>query len=270
VRKAILVVHILVNAAWLGAVLAMLLLVTRSRVEADLAAFALNDVAIWTSLLVLFTSMCFALFTPWGFFKFRWVTTKWLALFLLALLAVFLRTPAVNSLAATADVQQTIGARSNAIAWLVVEVLALCAVFALSVWKPWGRTHNKLEPGPKLRVVIASLAVVISGFAIAQSVYLAGLRRTPIDNVDARSLRSGIYEGRADVGVTARVRVKVESGQLMSVDVVELPRGHYLDLARGVTTKMLREQRVDVDGVTGATTTSRAIQKATANALATR
>ncbi len=48
----------------------------------------------------------------------------------------------------------------------------------------------------------------------------------------------------------------------------ELPSGRYADLGRCVVGEMVRDQRVDLDGVSGATTTSRALQKATRAALA--
>jgi uncharacterized protein with FMN-binding domain len=67
--------------------------------------------------------------------------------------------------------------------------------------------------------------------------------------------------------VRVAVRARVAHGRLVDVVVTEGPTGHYAMLARGVGAKMVNVQRVDVDGVSGATTTSRAIQKAVELAL---
>jgi uncharacterized protein with FMN-binding domain len=267
VRKTILVVHLLVNAAWLGSLLAMLLLIATGQAHHDLAAFAVNDVAVWTSLLVLATSMAFALFTPWGFFRFRWITLKWIALATLALGGVFLRTPAINALAAFADVHGAAGPRGPAVVWLALEVGLLSLVIALSVAKPWGRTRHQLEPGRKVRIAVAALVVLVAAFAAAQSALLAGLRGTPIAAVDLSRVPPGRLAGCATVGVEACVAVNVDEGRISRIDIITLPSGHYATLARGVADKIVRTQRVDVDGVTGATTTSRALQKATERAL---
>jgi uncharacterized protein with FMN-binding domain len=287
VRKLILAVHIVVNAAWMGAVLAMLVLVAVPPVSEEApalhrAAFALNDLAVWTSLAVLFTSLCFALFTHWGFVRFRWIALKWLALAALAVLGVFVRTPAINALAACADVPTLCGAigiadhRVHAIASLVVELFVLVGVVFLSVTKPWGRMAARVEPGTRWRIALAAAAISIALLAIVQSAVLSRLRRTPIAAVNVSALAAGTYEGAAQVGVDARVRVTLVEGTTRQgalidrIDVIALPGGHYSDLARGVTREMIDAQRIDVDGVSGATTTSRAIQKATEAALQSR
>lgn len=266
-RKAILVVHLLVNAGWLGALLCMGALVLIARPFADRAAFVLNDVAVWTSLLVLATSLCFANFTPWGFLRFKWVTLKWIALALLSLEGVFLRTPALNALAAHADVHSTAGPRAGAIAWVAAECAALALVFLLSVAKPWGRIARVLEPSPVLKVAIGVVALVLAAFASAQSAYLSHLRATAIAAVDLPRVADGEHTGEAIVGVRVAVRARVAHGRLVDVVVTDGPTGHYAMLARGVSAKMVRAQRIDVDGVSGATTTSRAIQKAVEVAL---
>lgn len=268
--KMVHLAHVLVAASWLGAVLSMLALLSANDPRTDVAACAVSDVVVWSSLAVLCTSLCFGLFTPWGFFKLRFVRVKWTALSALALLGVFFRTPALNSLAAVADTDGLAGPRLPALILLVVEAAVLIAVFAVSVVRPWGAAVKNLEPGPRLRVVIVVVVVVTLGFSIAQSAYLASLRRTPIAAVSLHDVKDGDYEGEASVGVVARVRATVRGGRLEDVVVLALPDGRYPTLARGVTRKMVRSQRVDVDGVSGATTTSRAIQLATVHALQPR
>src|SRR5262249_11745768 len=144
--RLVLVAHLAVFAGWLGGVLAMLALVLAGSARAVLAAFLVNDLVVWSSLAVLVTSTAFALWTPWGFFRFRFVIVKWCALVALALLGVFWRTPAINTLAANADVTGEVGARGGAIALLAIEAIVLVAVAALSVWRPWGRTTLRDPP----------------------------------------------------------------------------------------------------------------------------
>lgn len=227
-----------------------------------------NDVVVWSSLAVAATSLTFSLFTGWGFFRFWWVTVKWGALAGLAVLGVFVRTPEVSRLAAHADLTGTLGPRTTLVWLLVAEAVLLFAVFVLSALKPWGRLRRGDAPASGRLVAGVGVGfLALAGFAVLQSFVLSGLRATPIAAIDLSKVPDGQWEGEATVGVTARVRATVQGGRLSAVEVLELAPGVYPDLARGVAGRMVERQRIDVDGVTAATTTSRAIQKATEVAL---
>lgn len=267
-RLALLSLHIMLTGAWLGASALIAWLLLDATPATDLAAFLVQDVAIWSSLAVLGTSVCFALFTPWAFFRHRWLIVKWLGLVVLSLLAMFVRTPAVNALAAAADLAQDGGPwRLQALASSAFEVGALASLVALSVVKPWGKTQLPWSPPRKVIVpAVVTVVLLVAGLSIAQAAVLAGYRATAIT---AAVLPAGSVtcEGRARLGVEAEARLRIDGGRLVEASTTARPETHYTRLARGVGDKMLREQRIDVDAVTGATTTSRALQLAAIDAL---
>ena len=267
-KSLLLSLHIVLTGAWLGATALVLWLLADARQASDLAAFRIHDVAIWSSLAVLGTSVCFAIFTPWGFFKHRWLLLKWLGLVALSLIAVFVRTPALNALAAAVDVGEDAGGwRAQALGSATIELVALVLLVVLSVFKPWGKTSLSWSP-PRVALVPAALAlvVVVMGLSIAQSLVLVGYRATEVPPVPVPA-GTASFEGSARLGVGARATVRIEGGRIVDVQARAVPDSHYARLAQGVARKMVREQRVDVDAVTGATTTSRALQLAAADAL---
>lgn len=270
-KSLLLVVHLVVVGSWIGATALVLWFLMDGRPASDLAAFRIHDVAIWSSLAVLATSVAFSLFTPWGFFAHRWLTLKWLALAALSLLAIFVRAPALSALAAAAALGAD-GAEGRAQAQLssAAELLALVLVVALSVFKPWGKTTLRWAPPRKVLVpgvLVAAAAVAV--LSVAQAIVLYRYRATPIPAVPIPQLAGpSTCKGSARLGVDAEATVRVEGGRLSAVEAHARPSSHYGRLAEGVGTSMVREQRVDVDAITGATTTSRVLQLAVADALA--
>lgn len=269
-KSILLSVHLVVVGAWIGATALVLWMLADATAAADLAAFRIHDVAIWSSLAVLGTSVCFALFTPWGFFKHRWLVTKWIGLVALSLLAILVRAPALAALAAAADVADSAApSRTTALASAAVELTILVLLVVLSVFKPWGKTRLTWEPARKVLVpATLAIVVVIGGLSVAQSVLLARYRATAIPPV-AFPIRSGavVCEGQARLGVDGQATLRFEDGHLVDVQASAEYDTHYARLAQGVGRKMVREQRVDVDAVTGATTTSRVLQLAAVDAL---
>jgi len=63
------------------------------------------------------------------------------------------------------------------------------------------------------------------------------------------------------------VTVRVKDHRITDIDVFEARGGKYVENAEKVTRNILEKQSLDVDTITGATVTSRAIIKAVDNAL---
>jgi uncharacterized protein with FMN-binding domain len=63
------------------------------------------------------------------------------------------------------------------------------------------------------------------------------------------------------------VDVEVKGNKIITITGVDNRKSPYVTYAEGVFRKIVREQRIDVDAVTGATTTSKAFMKAVENAL---
>jgi len=94
------------------------------------------------------------------------------------------------------------------------------------------------------------------------------IRNMPIKNISLTKVSDGIYKGDAYVGnYTYKVRVTVENHKIIKIEGLDNRKSPYVTYAEGVFTKIIKQQKVDVDAITGATTTSKAFMKAVENAL---
>ncbi len=94
------------------------------------------------------------------------------------------------------------------------------------------------------------------------------LRILDIDAIDFARVPDGAFEGRA-LGYNAPVAVRAafRGGRMVELHVTELGDKRPLDAYRVLPQRLLDAQRLEVDGISGATVTSRAILSATAGAL---
>ena len=125
----------------------------------------------------------------------------------------------------------------------------------------------------KKGIVILAVAVVLLGAAFMVKYFLdvASYRQKvasiKFQHQDASGLPDGLYRGECDVKfIYARVEVEVADGAFARVEVLE----HKHDRGGGaeaVAPRILKEQKVDVAVVSGATNSSQTIKKAVDNAL---
>jgi len=88
-----------------------------------------------------------------------------------------------------------------------------------------------------------------------------------IGQTDISALADGTYEGDCNVGyIYAKARVMVNDGEIASIDLLE-HRNERGAAGEGVLERIVEEQTVCVDAVSGATNSSRVIEKAVENAL---
>jgi uncharacterized protein with FMN-binding domain len=287
-REVLLAIHIGVNAAWIGGVIAVLALQLAKRgvdVGADRAAFFLHDLVVtWASYLVIATALCFSLFTVWGFFRYWWLAAKWLGLALLGAALAFWQSAAVNEVAALSDVAAATAtgpagyqaATRAVVVSQATALLALLALVLLSTLKPWGRTpwDKRRSDGQRSRRRVLRATLVLAGafavaaLATAQMRALERIRALPVPAVAFDSLADGLYRGSFTVlGLPLAVETEIRQGRVTALRPLDPGGGLYPRLARGIEAKIVAAQRLDVDGVTGATTTSRAYQLAAADAL---
>jgi uncharacterized protein with FMN-binding domain len=90
----------------------------------------------------------------------------------------------------------------------------------------------------------------------------------PIDSPDLSNLSDGIYKGEfSDGGGIYNVYVEINNHKILNIILETDQDSRYVDYARPVTGRIIEEQTLLVDAVTGATTTSKCIIKAVEEAL---
>lgn len=97
--------------------------------------------------------------------------------------------------------------------------------------------------------------------------YKQAVRDTTFDEIDIADVPNGIYVGEYDVNfISAKVEVTVEHGKIVSIHILEhkQERGK---AAETVIEKIIEEQNINVDAISGATNSSTVIKKAVENAL---
>ena len=97
--------------------------------------------------------------------------------------------------------------------------------------------------------------------------YKKEVKETTFTNIDISNIPDGVYIGEYDVNVIyAKVEVTLENGEITNINILE-HRNERGKPAEAVINKILEEQKIDVDAVSGATNSSTVIKKAVENAL---
>lgn len=288
-NKILKIAHVVFVASVFGGILAMVaLLAVKTGMKPDENAF-FTDLAIFRVyswpvtygfFCIIFSSFIFGFFTEWGFIRFWWVIVKWIALIFLFAMAWFILGPAVNGMVSLSDAGYHLGnaaARyrenvSTALAVSVIFLVCLLFMMILSVLKPWGRTKSRASEAAVNRAVIlwivVGLAVVGLFFGVVGSVVTSRYRNLKIADTDTAKLKDGTFTGEAEMaGYVYRTVVVIRNKKIVSVKAVDNRKSPYAYLAEGVFRKVLKNQNANVDVITGATTTSKALLKSVENAL---
>ena len=112
------------------------------------------------------------------------------------------------------------------------------------------------------------VALAVSGVYLKQVAdYQQAVRALSVEEVDLSAVPDGVYTGTCDVGmISARVEVTVESGRIAGITLLE-HRQERGKAAEAVLDEILRQQRIGVDTVSGATNSSTVLKKAVEQAL---
>lgn len=112
-------------------------------------------------------------------------------------------------------------------------------------------------------IVLIFMAIYLKSVAD----YKKAVRETTFTNLDISNIPDGVYVGEYDVDfVYAKVEVTVQNGAITNIDILEHKNGRGKS-AEIVTGRIMEEQKIDVDAVSGATNSSTVIKKAVENAL---
>ncbi len=121
-----------------------------------------------------------------------------------------------------------------------------------------------MKLSPVKKVLLAVIVVFIAAIVV-----LLNLKppKVSFESIDIPSLSDGTYEGTCTLGpVKAVVEVTVASGSITEVSIKEHRTGQG-QLAEGIVDSVIAAQSLEVDEVSGATWSSRAILKAVEAAL---
>lgn len=97
--------------------------------------------------------------------------------------------------------------------------------------------------------------------------YKIAVKEITFGNVDITDVPNGVYVGEYDVDfVYAKIEVTVQNGVITNIDILEHKNGRGSP-AEVVVDRIVAEQKIEVDAVSGATNSSTVIKKAVENAL---
>jgi len=93
------------------------------------------------------------------------------------------------------------------------------------------------------------------------------LKKIEINNIDLQEVKDGEYEGECKVDILyAKVKVKVEKHRIISIKILKHKSGKGKD-AEKIIDRIMDNQSLLVDAVSGATGSSKVILKAVEDAL---
>ena len=97
--------------------------------------------------------------------------------------------------------------------------------------------------------------------------YKQAVKETTFEEINISDISDGIYVGEYDVNfIYAKVEVTVQNGEITNINILE-HKNERGEVAEAITNKIVNEQRIDVDAISGATNSSTVIKKAVENAL---
>ena len=97
--------------------------------------------------------------------------------------------------------------------------------------------------------------------------YKQAVKETTFEEINISDISDGVYIGEYDVNfIYAKVEVTVQNGEITNINILE-HRHDRGKAAEAISNKIVDEQKIDVDAISGATNSSTVIKKAVENAL---
>lgn len=118
-------------------------------------------------------------------------------------------------------------------------------------------------------VILLLLVGLVWGIIYLKSVadYKQAVKETTFEEINIPDISDGVYIGEYDVNfIYAKVEVTVKNGEISNINILE-HRHERGKAAEAITNKIVAEQKIDVDAISGATNSSTVIKKAVENAL---
>lgn len=144
----------------------------------------------------------------------------------------------------------------------------ICCIVLLQIVE-----SDEVRISKKKTVLFVILFLLLVGFVLGilylkrVADYRKAVRETTFEDINISDIPDGVYVGEYDVDfIYAKVEVTVENGKIVNINILE-HRHERGKAAETVIEKIIDEQKIDVDAISGATNSSTVIKKAVENAL---
>lgn len=120
-----------------------------------------------------------------------------------------------------------------------------------------------------IAIMLLLLVGLVWGIIYLKSVadYKQAVKETTFEEINILDISDGVYIGEYDVNfIYAKVEVTVQNGEITNISILE-HRHERGKTAEAITNKIIDEQKIDVDAISGATNSSTVIKKAVEDAL---
>lgn len=116
-------------------------------------------------------------------------------------------------------------------------------------------------------ILFLTSLIFIAVYTKSVADYKRAVKETAISEIDISKIPDGVYVGEYDVDfIYVKVEVTVQNKVITNIDILEHKNGRGKP-AEIVADRIIEEQKIEVDAVSGATNSSTVIKKAVENAL---
>lgn len=115
--------------------------------------------------------------------------------------------------------------------------------------------------------VILIALICLAFYLKSVSNYKQAVRDITFQDIDITKITDGTYVGECNVNfIHAKVEVTIQEGIITNIEILE-HRNQQGHAAETVIDKIVTEQKIDVDAISGATNSSKVLKKAVEKAL---
>ena len=109
--------------------------------------------------------------------------------------------------------------------------------------------------------------IAVAAYLKSVADYQNAVKETILSDIDICDIHDGVYVGEYDVNfIDVKVEVTVQNGMITDIAILKHKNGRGKS-AEIIADRIVEEQKIDVDAVSGATNSSTVIKKAVENAL---
>ncbi|NQV15894.1 FMN-binding protein [bacterium] len=283
-RRWLRVIHIILVGFLMGGLIAIYTTSRLSGLTGEalyIANYSIYNLFNWVITLsfsgIVITGVIYSIFTHWGMTKHWWVIGKWTGVLVSFIIVWVWLGPAINGMVALSDAARESGSISTQYkeysSRLGPSIMLSLAIFmtmiAITIFRPWGQRVQKYTfRRSTILAAIGSTLLLLLILGLSAYFDLESYRKMQIGTPDLSQIADGNYEGAVTyAGFTYIVEVNINEHTIKNLKVLENRNNPYASFAEGIMPRVIDSQSPNVDGITGATTTSKCLMKAIEAAL---